>query len=61
MIDHGLDGFLVRDKHDWTRYVMRLVEDVALRKNMIEAARRKVCDKYSLEVVAPKMWDVLGL
>lgn len=61
IIDHGIDGFLVREEADWGRYVMRLVEDVSLRQKMVEAAREKVISKYSLDVITNQFWDALEI
>lgn len=60
IIDHGIDGFLVRDEADWARHVMRLAEDDALRAQVCEAARSKVLKKYDLQVVADQFWRLLG-
>jgi len=61
IIDHGIDGFLVRNDEDWARYVMRLAEDAELRRNMIEAARRKAVEKYDMRLVAYQFWRALGV
>ncbi|QGY41673.1 glycosyltransferase [Pseudodesulfovibrio cashew] len=60
VIDHGIDGFLVREGGDWERYVVRLARDPELRRNMTETARRKVVDGHSLEKISPRLWDALG-
>lgn len=61
IIDHGIDGFLVREEADWAQYVMRLAQDPVLRTNMVTAARAKVVQQYSLESVAPRLWEALGI
>lgn len=40
-IDHGVNGFLVRQSHEWGRYLKMLVDDPALRQSMGEAARSR--------------------
>lgn len=40
-IEHGVNGFLVRQSHEWGRYLKRLVDDVDLRAKMGRAARAK--------------------
>jgi len=59
VIDHGVDGYLVRDPEDWSRYVMRLAEDPELRQRMAEAARSKVVEKYGLDKTAMLLWQIL--
>lgn len=59
VIDHGIDGFLVRKPEDWSRYVMRLAKDPELRQRMTEAARKKVELDYSLDEAATKLWLTL--
>lgn len=61
IIDHGIDGFLVRDREDWARHVMRLADDGILRANICDAARRKVVDNYGLDVVARQFWAAIGV
>ena len=61
IIDHGIDGFLIRDAEDWPRYVMRLAEDSALRQRVGEAARCKAKEKYGLDVYVSQFWGALGL
>ena len=61
IIEHGIDGFLVRKPEDWKRHVMRLAEDEKLRANMAEAARRKVVSEFDLKAVANSLWKALGI
>jgi glycosyltransferase involved in cell wall biosynthesis len=41
IVDHGVTGFLVRQPHEWGRYLKRLVDDADLRAEMGRAARAK--------------------
>jgi len=59
LVDHGIDGFLVRDAQDWSRHVLRLAEDAALRRDMALAARDKVVGKYGLDTVSAQLWEAL--
>ncbi|QJB54907.1 glycosyltransferase family 4 protein [Pseudodesulfovibrio sp. zrk46] len=56
IIDHGIDGFLVRDEDEWASQVMRLVQDTDLRQGMVDAARRKAVEKYDLRVITDQYW-----
>lgn len=61
LIDHGIDGFLVRNPEDWSRYVMRLAADPELRQRMAEAGRAKVVADHSLDKSARLLWQILGV
>lgn len=61
IIEHGLDGFLVRTPEDWKTHVMRLATDDALRQTMAEAARRKVVTEFDIKAVADMLWTALGV
>lgn len=61
IIDHGVDGFLVQNESDWEESVIRLAEDVDLRRSIAENARRKAVEKYSLEAIAPQFWRNFGI
>ena len=40
-ITHGENGFLVREPHEWGKYIKRLVDEPALRRTMGEKARSR--------------------
>jgi glycosyltransferase involved in cell wall biosynthesis len=40
-VEHGVTGFLVRQPHEWGKYLKRLVDDVDLRRQMGQAARAR--------------------
>lgn len=61
IIEHGIDGFLVRKPEDWETHVMRLAEDDTLRQTMAEAARRKVVAEFDIKAVADSLWKALGI
>ncbi len=61
IIEHGIDGFLVREPSDWKRHIMRLTEDKKLYTAMAKAARRKVVSEFGLKTVACALWKALGV
>lgn len=61
IIDHGIDGFLVRDGDDWARHVLLLAEDADLRRNVVETARRKTVEKYDMRHIADQFWGALSI
>jgi glycosyltransferase involved in cell wall biosynthesis len=54
-IDHGVDGFLVRDDHEWGMYLKMLVDDPDLRERIGLAARAKA-SSHTLQTVGRK-WE----
>ncbi|MEW5773104.1 MAG: glycosyltransferase family 4 protein [Thermodesulfobacteriota bacterium] len=61
IVRHGVNGFLVRGAAETVDCVERLARDPALRRDMAEAARRTVEEKFSLEAAADKLFAWLGL
>ena len=61
IIEHGIDGFLVREPEDWKHYVMKLVNDPELRNKMRDAARSKVTSEFDIKMVAASLWKSLGV
>ncbi|WP_319780612.1 glycosyltransferase family 4 protein [Maridesulfovibrio sp.] len=61
IIEHGIDGFLVRTPEEWETYIMRLAEDNSLRQAMAEAARKKVVAEFDIRVMADSLWRALGV
>jgi glycosyltransferase involved in cell wall biosynthesis len=50
IVTDGVDGYILPpEKHKWKECMLRLIEDVDLRKKMGEAARLKVTDMYSID------------
>lgn len=59
IVDHGKDGFLVMEDHQWIDAFTRLAGDRDLRKKMGSAGRSKVETDYSLQEVAPRLRALL--
>jgi glycosyltransferase involved in cell wall biosynthesis len=51
----GGTGFLVQSDSQWVQRLQQLLEDAALRRRLGAAGRRRVEQRYSLQVMAPKM------
>jgi glycosyltransferase involved in cell wall biosynthesis len=50
IVTDGVDGYILPpEKYKWKECMLRLIEDVDLRKKMGEAARLKVTDMYSID------------
>lgn len=59
IVSHGVDGYLADTAADWYRALRSLITDAPRRAEMGIAAREKVRREYSLEVTAPRIWQVL--
>lgn len=59
IIDEGINGFLASTTDDWVTALSRLAVDRELRLAMGQAGRKKVEEKYCLDVTAPRMVNLL--
>ncbi len=59
IIQHGTNGFQVNAREEWIEALNKLYKSADLRKRMGVAGRRLVEDKYSLEVTAPRLVEIL--
>jgi glycosyltransferase involved in cell wall biosynthesis len=48
IIEHGVNGFLTNDVHDWYRYLKKLIEDESLRRKIGKQGRKTVIERYSI-------------
>ena len=58
IVDHGVNGFLARDTKEWIEYFYILRRDPDLRLRMGTLGRKKVEEKYSLDVIAPRLISI---
>jgi glycosyltransferase involved in cell wall biosynthesis len=61
IVQHGVNGFLVRGAAETVQCVERLARDPDLRRDLAAAARRTVEEKFSLTAAADKLFSWLGL
>jgi glycosyltransferase involved in cell wall biosynthesis len=59
IVEHGVNGFLAETHDEWVQALETLRNDHALRKTMGAAGRRKVEEKYCLQVTAPRYVELL--
>jgi glycosyltransferase involved in cell wall biosynthesis len=59
IVEDGKDGFLAKDLDDFTDKLILLAKDHNLRKNMGAAARKKVEERYSIEVLGKRLYSIL--
>lgn len=55
IVTHGENGFLASTEAEWTEALGRLLSDPDLRRRMGEAGRRRVEERYSLQVQQPRL------
>ncbi|MDR3640019.1 MAG: glycosyltransferase family 4 protein [Humidesulfovibrio sp.] len=61
LLTHGHDGLLVRQPFDWAEHILRLADDRELLERMSANARLTVVQRFSLNNMAPRLWEALGL
>ncbi len=59
IVEHGVNGFLARDTKEWIEYFELLRGDPDLGRQMGARGRKKVEEKYSLDVIAPRLIAIL--
>jgi glycosyltransferase involved in cell wall biosynthesis len=59
LVQDGVNGFLASSDEEWTRALARLIESPTLRREIGLRGRETVEAGYSLEVVAPRLIEIL--
>lgn len=59
VVEEGVSGFLARNTGEWLAALRRLHADPALRQAMGAAGRARVAKAYSLDVLAPRLAELL--
>ncbi|WP_407474997.1 glycosyltransferase family 4 protein [Sulfitobacter sp. PM12] len=59
IVEDGVNGFLAENDDEWRTAIEKLLDDPALRRRMGAAGRRKVEEKYSLQVWGPRVAQML--
>jgi len=60
IVEHGVNGFLVRSKKEWIEALDFLYANPDQRYKMGKAGRKKVETEYCLQVTAPKLLAILN-
>ncbi len=55
IVEHGVTGFLVDSADAWQKAIEELINEPDLRRDMGEAGRKRVMEKYSVDVTYAKM------
>ena len=54
IIEHGIDGFLVKSEEEWFDVLIKLIDDKSLRENMGRLGRKKVVKDFSVNAINKK-------
>lgn len=60
IVEHGVNGFLAETRAEWRETLTMLLRDPALRNRMGREGRRKVEQKYSLQMWGPRVAELLN-
>lgn len=60
IVEHGVDGFLASSVKDWIVYLEKLIESPELRRQIAEAAQKKVRNHYLLSSQIKNWQDIVG-
>jgi glycosyltransferase involved in cell wall biosynthesis len=58
LVKDGLNGFLAKDKDEWTEKIKRLILDSKLRERLGKEAQKTIKEKYSYQVNVPKLIEI---
>jgi glycosyltransferase involved in cell wall biosynthesis len=59
IIEHGVNGLFATTTDEWTECLTRLLGDADLRQRIGAAGRRTIASRYSLDVNAPRVAEVI--
>ncbi|MCK4486347.1 MAG: glycosyltransferase, partial [Desulfobacterales bacterium] len=59
IVEHGVTGFLAESPEEWQVAIEKLVRDPNLRESMGQAGRKRVIERYSVDVTYRKMAQAL--
>lgn len=59
IVEHGVNGFLAETDDEWRAAITTLLNDPDLRRRMGAAGRKKVEERYSLQVWGPRVAQML--
>jgi glycosyltransferase involved in cell wall biosynthesis len=54
IVAQGVNGFLANSNDEWVQTLRSLMDDAGLRRQMGQAGRSQVEERYSLQVTGPK-------
>jgi glycosyltransferase involved in cell wall biosynthesis len=61
IVEHGVNGFLAETTDEWVQALRTLLLEAELRQRMGQAGRKKVEERYSLQVIGPRLAELIKL
>ena len=58
IVEDGVNGFLAKDDDEWVENLIKLIDDIDLRRRLGEAGRQNVIDHYSVQANRDKYLSV---
>ncbi len=59
IVEEGKNGYLSTTMEDWEKALVALSKDASLRNELGRVGREKVEQKFSLQVMAPRLLEIL--
>lgn len=60
IMENGVQGFMAASPDEWEQYLIKLIDDVELRKRMGREGRRRVVERFSVEANYPAYENVFS-
>ena len=60
VIEHMIDGILVNSEHEWYDSFINLIDNIELRKILGINAKKKIMNKYNLDIISKKYLEILN-
>lgn len=59
VINHGVDGYIAKDSHEYYKYLNLLVKDKALRLRIAQSAQQRVLESYSVNSLSDNIRNII--
>ena len=59
VINHGVDGYIAKDSHEYYKYLNLLVKDKALRLKIAQSAQKRVLESYSVSSFSDNIRNII--
>ena len=59
ILDHGNNGYFIRNKKQWEKYILKLKNNSILRKKMGLNGKKKILNEYNIKVYQKKYLEII--
>jgi len=59
ILDHGNNGYFIRNKNEWEKYILKLKNNSILRKKMGHNGKKKILSEYNIKVYQKKYLEII--